>query len=304
MRLLIFISLFLVIQTSTAQVDTIAMRFEEDTLISMAMVLSNDTLQEKELRYAANKDFIPQLVKSLKNKNSFEYKFKRLHNVSIAYAPDNSFRIFTWQMKVDTGAYHYYGAIQMNEPELKLFPLIDRSDAVKDFSNETLTNKNWYGCLYYSIVPLASNTKNKKQYLVFGYEAKNIFDRSKLIDVLTIDKKGLSFGAPIFEHRHPNGKTYTKNRASITFSFDASTSMRYSDFYDMIIFDHVIPIPGRYPGQSEAYVPDGSYQGYKWTKNKWVFVDKIFHDYQEEAPVPKPVLGTGKATKGVFGEDK
>lgn len=300
--LLLFIGLF---QYNThAQVDTSAMRLEEDTLIGLSMIIRNDTLKDKEIRYLANKDFIPQLVKSLKNENSFYYPFKKLTNVSIVNAPDNSFRIFTWQMKVDTGQYHYYGAIQMNEPELKLYPLVDRSSGVKDFEHETLNNRNWYGCLYYSIIESPSSTKKKKQYLVFGYESNDIFNRSKLIDVLTFDKESVTFGAPIFEHRKPNGTTYTNNRARMTFTFEASTTMRYSEFYDMIIFDHLIPIPGRYPGQGTSYVPDGSYQGYKWIKNRWVFVDKVFQDYQEEAPVPKPVLNDGKADKDVFGSDK
>jgi hypothetical protein len=47
--------------------------------------------------------------------------------MSILSPPDSSFRIFTWQLFVNDSTYRHYGAIQMNQKELKLFALRDKS---------------------------------------------------------------------------------------------------------------------------------------------------------------------------------
>jgi len=283
-----FIFAFLLISTQVrAQTDTSDFfKTKEDTLMGIAMIVSNDTLEQKELRYVANKDFIKTLVSTLKQKNSFDYPFDRLYNVSIAYPQDSTFRVFSWQVKIDTGAYHYYGAIQMNQEDLKLIPLIDRSDAISNFDNDILNPENWYGAIYYSVM----KSPKSDSYLLFGYETKDVYIRRKLIDVLTFSRKGVEFGKPIFEHRKPTGETYYNSRMKVDYSFDAPVSLNYNMLYDMIIFEHLIQIPGRYPGQKVDLVPDGSYQGYKWLKGKWVFVDKIFHQVQDEPPSPAPVF--------------
>ena len=94
-------------------------KIAEDTLGVLGYMMVNDSLPEH--RFGACKKFIPKLVQALKHKNSFNYPFERLHRISILYPADSTFRIFTWQLYVDKDTYHQYGAIQMNNSELKLF---------------------------------------------------------------------------------------------------------------------------------------------------------------------------------------
>ncbi len=86
------------------------------------------TTATPEGRFRADTNFIRSLVKALKLPNSFEYPFDSLQTISRLYAPDSSFRIFTWQYKKDNLLYLQEGAIQMNQPDgsLKLFPLVRR----------------------------------------------------------------------------------------------------------------------------------------------------------------------------------
>ena len=68
-------------------------------------------------RFRADSQFVRSLVRALKLPNSFYYPFDSLQTISRLYAPDSSFRIFTWQFKRDDMLYLQEGAIQMNQPD-------------------------------------------------------------------------------------------------------------------------------------------------------------------------------------------
>src|SRR5258708_45254 len=87
---------------------------------AFAQHISNDdlkTLQQKEdtlkvyadkiiagqsisIRFNNDSLFTRAFVKALKTSNSFYYPFDSLQTISKLYAPDSSFRIFTWQLVV------------------------------------------------------------------------------------------------------------------------------------------------------------------------------------------------------------
>ena len=168
----------------------------EDTLAILAYAVVNDSIEQE--RFAACKVLITSLVKALKTPNSFNYPFSRLQSLSIMAPPDSSFRIFTWQLFVNDSTYRYYGTIQMNQTELKLFPLIDRSFEMDiPPTYEQLTHDNWYGALYYNLRQF--DTKEGRKYLLIGYDAFSFFDKRKVIDILSFDDQGKPiFGAPVF----------------------------------------------------------------------------------------------------------
>ena len=120
----------------------------EDTLLVLGFTVINDSLPEQ--RFGACREMIPALVRALKVENSFHYPFNRLKSVSIQYPSDSTFRIFTWQLYVDENDYRYYGAIQMNSPDLKLYPLVDRSFQIENVEFEALPPEKWYGAVIYN----------------------------------------------------------------------------------------------------------------------------------------------------------
>src|SRR5580704_1581538 len=87
----------------------------EDTLKRFAYDIVN--AETPESRFRADSQFIRSLVKALKLPNSFYYPFDSLQTISHLYAPDSTFRIFTWQFKKDNMLYLQEGAIQMNQPD-------------------------------------------------------------------------------------------------------------------------------------------------------------------------------------------
>lgn len=271
----------------------------EDTLGVLAYAVVNDSIEKE--RFAACKVLITSLVKALKTENSFHYPFDRLKSISILAPPDSSFRIFTWQLYVNDSTYRYYGAIQMNEPQLKLYPLIDRSfDMDATAAYDQLAPDNWYGALYYNLRQF--DTREGRKYLLFGYDAFEFFEKRKLLDVLSIDKTGKPvFGAAVFE-RSPAKPGPKEQRLLLEFSSEASVRLNWDEQYKMILFDHLIPFPSPF-GRGMTAVPDGSYDGLKLEKGKWVFIDKVFNDSQDKPPTPAPVLESRKG-KDIMGRDK
>lgn len=215
------------------------------------------------------------------------------------YPADSSFRIFTWQLYVDVDEYRYYGAIQMNDSELKLFPLVDRSFEAQDLEQAQFTAENWYGAVYYNLKEVES--PNGKYYLLFGFDGLELFRKRKLIDVLTFGDDGPIFGAPVFispEDEEKGTPQTVQSRIVRTYAAEVSTRMNYDELLEIIIFDHLIPADGRY-GEGPTNYPDGSYEGFRLENGLWVRIDKVFNQVSDEAPRPSPVLDN--RTKDLFG---
>lgn len=263
------------------------LKLYEDTLGILSFLTLNDSIAES--RFAATRKMILTLKKALKVTNSFQYKFNRLKPISIQYAPDSTFRIFTWQLFVDDNTYHYYGAIQMNTPELKMYPLVDRSAKIEDVQQAVNGPDNWYGVIYYNILKLKEPDGVK--YLLFGLDTYSFFKRRKIIDVLTFKDDQVVFGAPVFPKTLNNEGPV--NRLLLEYSAETSVKMNWDEAQQMIVFDHLIPFNGT-AKSGPVNVPDGSYEGFKIAQGKLVYVDKLETQILEEAPSPQPSLNVKK----------
>jgi hypothetical protein len=269
----------------------------EDSLQSLSNTLTFDSFLD--VRQKACYSFIPKLVEALKADNSFYFPFDSLETVAKIYPPDSSFRIFTWQLVLPKGKFRYYGVIQMKSTKLKMYPLFDRSDTMTYHSQRTNTNEAWYGCLYYNIIQ--NQTEKGTVYTVFGYEAADILTRRKIVDILTFDESGKpKFGAPLFyfnqmEDTFHYARKDTFTRFFIEYNYNASTILNYDPQLEMIVFAHVTPPTDKAKGATFTYVPDGTYEGFKWGSNRWNWVEKVFTfaiNENDNPPVPVPLFGT------------
>jgi hypothetical protein len=303
-KLLIAFLLFSFSQLSIAQKDIQPDELKliqelEDTIGLLSFLVINDSIDEH--RFAACKKLIPTLVKALKFENSFQYKFSEVQSISIQYPKDSSFRIFTWQLYVDKDEYRYYGAIQMNQPELKLYPLLDRSHEVQEEEYEILLNRNWYGALYYNIKQF--ETSKGMKYLLFGYDGFSFFNKRKVVDVLTFKDDQAIFGAPVFvTYDLKTGQEYIKNRIVKTYSAESAFKLNYDIVHEVVLFDHLI-MTGGMAGQGAAWVPDGTYEGYRLDNGTWYHVPKMFNEVLDAPPRDFPVLDSRKGT-GIMGKGK
>lgn len=262
------------------------LRSYEDSL----RVLSDTILDGREqgIRQEACYEFIRMLVRALKVDDSFNYPFDSLTRISILYPEDKSFRIFNWQLPFTSGKQRYYGAIQLNnKKQLKIFPLFDYSDYIKDPLDTLTNNERWYGALYYKIIQVKS--KGKNYYMLFGWDGNTIRSNKKLLEVLwfTKDREPM-FGEEIFNFGNESNRNHIK-RFIIEFKEDAQVSINYDEDLKMILFDHLIPQDPSTKDLPFTYVPDGSYEAFQWEKGKWNYVDNVFTSTMKEPVFPKPV---------------
>lgn len=257
--------------------DRKELRKKEDSL----KVYSDKMINAPEApeRFRADSNFVRGLVRSLKVKNSFYYPFDSLRTISHIYAPDSTFRIFTWQLKKDEYVYLQKGAIQINTAngELKLYPLFDFSMYTGKPIDSVRTKDNWIGAIYYRMI--MKEYKGKKFYTLLGFDDYAVSSNKKWMEVLSFNERGAPvFGGPLISFKEDTTKKPVQARFSIEYKKEANTLLNYDPDLDMIVFDHLISETEE-PEKKNTYIPDGTYEGFKWKEGQWVHVDKVF-DFQ------------------------
>ncbi len=253
----------------------------EDTLnvLQDSIILGSEHVVRQQACY----DFIKVLVRALKVEHSFEYPFSSLNRIAIIKPKDNKFRMFNWSLKLYNESYRYYGAIQMNTSKgVKAYPLFDYNYRIKN--KDTITNnEKWPGALYYNMLERGG------YYYLFGWDGNNLRSNIKLIDVLHFTKKGEPiFGAPKFVVAEGKKKKIY-NRYIIEYKEEAAVTLNYDKDLKMIIFDHLVPTSPTSKDFKFTYIPDGSYEGFKYKKKQWHYVSQVFTSTMKQPIFPKPV---------------
>jgi hypothetical protein len=254
-------------------------------LLEDSLVVLGDSLvrgSTYEVREAACVAFIPTLSRALRRPGSYDFPFSRVKTLSVVEAPDRSFRVFTFQMMLWDFTYRYFGAIQFKDAKKRPVALIDGSLFLPDSVLRTavLDAEAWYGALYYGIT--AKKHKGTTYYLLFGWDALDLFSSRKLVEVLTFEDGKPVFGAPVLPE--PGASERRINRFVMEFKREAAVTLNYDPELDLILFDHLVPENPLSEGIRSTYVPDGSYEGFSWDKGQWVYVEKVFHQTQAFPP--------------------
>ena len=247
-------------------------RQQEDSLKKYSFDIVNAANAES--RFRADSQFIRSLVRTLKLPYSFAYPFDSLQTISRLYAPDSSFRIFTWQFKKDDMMYLQEGAIQINEPDgsLKLFPLFDASMFTANPLDSIRTRRNWIGAIYYRII--LKTYEGKKYYTLLGFDDYSETSNKKWMEVLTFSPEGQPlFGGPYFSFQDDSVHKPVQYRFNIEYKKEAGTRFNYDPQMDMVVYDHLIP-ENNEPQKKDTYVPDGDFEAFQWKNGRWVHVEK------------------------------
>ena len=167
--------------------DKKILAIKEDSLQQIARFMITDTLEVG--RLLAYKDFVPTFIRALQVKNSFYYPFDSVLGISKLYAPDSSFRIFTWYVEIDDYSGWQRGFIQMRTPDgsLKGFRLLDKSSWTDNVYTAVCRDTSWIGAVYYNIIKTQHQGKN--YYTLLGIDHEGLRSKKKWIDVLTFDDK-------------------------------------------------------------------------------------------------------------------
>lgn len=272
-------------QSST---DRALLQKKEDSLKAVAHTIIWG--EEAAERFRADSLFTRMLVRALITPHSFHYPFDSVIQISRLYAPDSTFRIFTWQVIKDENTVRRHGAIQMRtaDGKLKLFPLIDKTETIEDPIHQANGVSNWIGAIYYKI--LLHQFEGKKLYTLFGYDENTMLSTMKRLEVLQFDSEGQPvFGAaPYFSFKEDSIPKPAQVRYWIEYKKDGNARLQYDEEMQMILIDHLIPENGE-ADKRYTYIPDGDYEGFTWKNGQWVHIDKVFTFALQDGQAPIPV---------------
>jgi hypothetical protein len=240
-------------------------------------------------RLYADSVFTRMLVKALVTKNSFYFPFDSIVNISKLYAPDSSFRIYTWQLSITDNMIRQHGAIQMrtDDGSFKPFVLIDKSDVTKNMADTIGNNLGWIGAVYYKIIQKKYN--NHTYYTLLGFDENNIKSDKKIMDILEfVDGKPV-FGNKLFVMERESSYPKNVSRFIMEFKKEASPKLSYDKDLDAIVFDELVSETNE-PKKKWTLVADGEYEGFKWKDGKWIHSTAIFGIAPvQKTAVPKPI---------------
>lgn len=231
-------------------------------------IINNDSDKSK---YKANEEFKTLLLKTINTPGSFDYGFKNIQAISILKSND-AIKLYNWTIPRKDETYEYFAFLQIktNNGEFKTVELIDQSDVIKKPEYKTLTNKNWYGALYYEIIH--DKKLGKDTYTLLGWDGDYNLTNKKIIDVMTVSKSGsVRFGSPILKQSKKSQK-----RVIFTYSETAVMSLKYHPKERKIVFDYLVPTSTNLIGVYEYYGPAlNRFDAFVLDAGKWIYQEDV-----------------------------
>ncbi len=247
--------------------DAIVMQEAElATLLDSLRAAKNDDAKNN-----WNAQFKKQMEQTLNEPTALTYNFTKLKTIGIINSPDNLVRIVSWNVEQDDQSQRYFAYVLKGDerkPEHKVIELVDNSFMLPARTDDVLDANNWYGALYYKIIPVEKN--NKTYYTLLGWDGNTTSSNIKLIDVLYFSGNSLKLGAPLFKAGDD-----TRKRVYMEHSEKTVMSLRWDEDQNRIMFDHLSPETPTMEGFFEYYVPDMSYDAYEFNGNKWMLVEDV-----------------------------
>jgi hypothetical protein len=250
--------LFGVIQLGHAQDALLAAEIKLEKKLN-ALRASRDADEIKRL----NRSFKEELEGTFSIDGFFDYPFSRLTTLGSIKSPDNAIRLFNWNIEHEDQTHTYYCYIaHFHNNKLIVTELTDNSFMLPPRPDETLEYDNWYGALYYQIIPI--KRKNKQMYTLVGWDGNSSFSDMKVLDVLYFSGSKPKLGYPVFKNDEGLHK-----RIFFEFKKHCVMSLRFDASRDMIVFDHLSPESPALVGVYSYYVPDMSYDAFEWNGTYW-----------------------------------
>ncbi|MBI1222660.1 MAG: hypothetical protein GC180_08665 [Bacteroidetes bacterium] len=222
--------------------------------------------------FNANMDSVLQLP------GSFAHSFDSVKNIMIVNAPDKSFRIITWGFRHPNDSFSFYGVLQYADETKEYVWLSDSSASLKNQPATyyaELGPDNWYGAIYYQI----RQVKYKKEhyYLLLGWNGTNNQTDQKVLDVLSWNDQGeIVFGLPLFNLEN---KLAYQNRVIWEYKNGANMALKVTS-KNLIIFEHIVPQDPRAIGVYTLYLPDGTYDFFKFKRGIWYKKEMLYDHYK------------------------
>ena len=289
--------LFLII--SSASIFGQLGSLEQELAETGKKILAHPEYRERKL---ANQKFLDQLEEYISTEKGFDDPLATVTNM-VRLAGEDEVRVFTWQMPDSTYQYVRFGLVAANTRKgIVVTRLEDVAQNIIQPEFKILKADEWYGALYYKLIPVKKKRGREVIYTLLGYAPGGEINQ-KIIDVIEVDSRGRpKFGARIFKVDQFMDKTLRKApmRLILSYGGDYAASVRWNDEKEMIIMDHLSPPDDRLKGVYRMYGPDMSYDGLVWKDDWWNLESEVkFNSGQNVKIVPpnKPVDLPGKKQK-------
>ena len=281
-RLFLFLTIVSINISQTNASDSKVLLLEYEKSISTLINRISQEISHSE-KNKLNDELISVFYEALTIDGSFNHPFESIKNIGNLKSNDNKLRIVTWNIPQVGGFQRYFGFIQINTSgNVKIYPLTDNRSSIENPQVEVLSPDNWYGSLYYSIKEVSH--QGKTYYTLLGVDLNNIFSTKRVIEIVYINQQNEpTFGYPIFRIQNS-----IINRVIFEYSARANMVLRWSDDIKMIVFDHLMPLRPDYKNNFQFYVPDLSFDGFKYENSFWVYTPDVDIRNESRARQPRP----------------
>ncbi len=259
MRSPILLSVLLSVSAATAQTSVV----ESHTLIAKELKVLGAAQRDSQSD-SISASIKAGLRKLLDTDDAFTTSFDDIP-MSRVDAPDGKFRLFTWNVARSNGTFLFEGFLLVKDKKRRvLYELRDMTEKIPTPTLPQLTPENWYGALYYTVVPMKKGAKT--YYTLLGWKGFSNVETRKVIEVLSFKGAVPAFGAPLF------GEGRVKRmREVFGYSFQTTMSVKWDQPNLRIVLDHLGPMKPEFAGQAAFMGPDLSYDAYVWNRDHWEF---------------------------------
>jgi hypothetical protein len=265
-------------------------KMESESLKGMAKeILNHDSSRYK---FELNKKFGAALKGLLTMQGSFDFPFDSLVTISKIYAPDYSFRIFSWYIVDEDQDHFYYALLQrkvktIGGKDSLIVQALNHTQAITaDAENLALNQNTWLGALFYKVLMFKSKGYRRDfytgkvekaqntYYVLLGWNGGSKYSTFKMIEPLTFDEQDVEkihLGAPLFYFNAiPKYRVIYEYSDNAFFKLNAELVDRKwpRKSVEMIVFDHLSPPNRIKKHEMLAYGPDGSYDGLYFRRNR------------------------------------
>jgi len=216
---------------------------------------------------------------------AFSARFKDVP-ISQVNAPDGAFRLFTWNVQHSDGSFLYEGFLLVKQRKGQaLYALRDMTDHITRPAAALLSPENWYGAVYYEVVPVKHG--GHAYYTLLGWKGFSGVETRKVMEVLDLGGPKPKFGAALFPAEKPRSL-----RQVFAYSAQGSMLLRWDASRKAIVLDHLSPTRPELAGQPAYMAPDMSFDSYTWDKGRW----RLERDIDLRGPGGRPYKAPPKDT--------
>ena len=261
----LFICLLIGFNSFSMNVDTASLIYKSEIKLDKLFKELRKRGNSNQDYLSINKEFKKELNEVLKLDAAFTYPFDSLKStMSTITSPDGEFRLFNWNIEMESGINTFHCFILKKKGNI--IELRDNYRFIQNPELKTLNQRNWYGALYYKIIPM-----KKGKYTLLGWNGKDAITTQKVMETMSLSRKSAKFGFDIFEFP---GDRIKKKRIILEYSNTAYVSLKHYSTKNeqQIVFSHLSPSTPQMEGFYQYYYPDLSTDRFILTnKGNWLF---------------------------------